>query len=78
MNENCLVIISWNIKKLKIGNNKVIEKIKICKLFLKILDKSLSGINPPEDMFVKAKLNESSSLKSTKLYKNITNIVDNE
>ena len=43
-----------------------------------MLDKLLSGINPPEDMLVKAKLNESSNLKSTKLYRNITKIVDNE
>ena len=50
--------------------------MKVCKSFFKINDKFSLGINPPEDMLVKAKLKESRSLKSTKLYKKITNIVE--
>ena len=73
---NCFVTISNNIKKLNIGNNKVIDKTKICKLLSKILDKLPVGINPPEDMVVKARLNESRSLILTKLYKKITKIVE--
>ena len=41
-----------------------------------MLDKLLFGINPPEDILVKAKLKESRSLKPTKLYKKITKIVE--
>ena len=33
LNENFLDIISYNKKKLNIGNNKVIDKISICKSF---------------------------------------------
>ena len=69
-------MISCNKKKFNIGNNKVVEKTNICKLFIRIFDKLPSGINPPEDMLVKARLTESRSLKSVKLYKNITKIVD--
>ena len=54
----------------------MIDKTKICKLFFKISDKLLLGINPPEDIVVKAKLKASRSLRSIKLYKNITRIVD--
>ena len=63
-------------KKLNIGNNKVIDKTKICKLLPKISDKLFIGINPPEDMLVKAKLKASSNLKSIKLYKKMTKIVE--
>ena len=73
---NCFVIISNNIKKLNIGNNKVIDKTKICALVSIIFDRLSIGINPPEDMVVKAKLNESRSLILTKLYKKITKIVE--
>ena len=44
------------------GINKAIDKTKICKLLSKIFDKLPVGINPPEDMVVKARLNESRSL----------------
>ena len=47
----------------------MIDKIKICKLLLKILDKLLLGIKPPEDIVVKAKFNESNNLIFAKLYK---------
>ena len=67
---------SWIKKKLNIGNNKVIQKTKICKLFVKILDKLSSGINPPEEILVKAKLKASKSLRSIKRYKKITKIVE--
>ena len=73
---NCFVTISNNIKKLNIGNNKVIDKTKIRKLLSIILDKLPVGINPPEDMVVKARWNESRSLILTKLYKKITKIVE--
>ena len=63
-------------KKLNIGNNKVIDKTKICRLLPRISDKLFIGINPPEDMLVKAKLKASSSLKSIKLYKKMTKIVE--
>ena len=75
MKENFLVSTSYNKKKFKMGNNKVNEKTKIWKLFNRILDKLLSGINPPEEIVVKAKLKESSNLKSIKLYKKIINTV---
>tara|TARA_B100001123_G_scaffold370080_1_gene432238 strand:+ start:293 stop:478 length:186 start_codon:yes stop_codon:yes gene_type:complete len=58
------------------GNRKVIDKIKICKSFFNMSDKLLLGINPPEDMVVKAKLKESTSLRSIILYKNITKTVE--
>jgi hypothetical protein len=69
-------MISCNKKKFNIGNNKVAEKTNICKLFIRIFDKLSPGINPPEDKLVKARLTESRSLKSVKLYKNITKIVE--
>ena len=69
-------MMSWNKKKLNIGNNNVSDKIKICKLFIIILDKSFAGTNPPEDIIVKARLNASKSLISTKLYKKITKRVE--
>ena len=76
LNENCLVITSWIKKKLNIGNNKVIDNTKICKLVSIISDKFSAGINPPEDIVVKARLKESSSLTPIKLYKKITKIVE--
>ena len=63
---------------MNIGKSKVIEKTKICKLDPKIFDKFFSGKNPPEDILVNAKLNESSSLKSIKLYKKIIKIVEDK
>ena len=68
-------ITSCNKKKLKIGNNKVIDKTKICRLVSIILDKLFVGMKPPEDIVVKARLKESSSLIPIKLYKKITKIV---
>ena len=62
-------------KKLKIGISKVIDIIKICKSFSKILDKFSLGINPPEDITVKARLKESKSLILIKLYKKLRKIV---
>ena len=76
LNENCLVITSCTKKKLNIGNNKVIDKTKTCSLVSMILDKFSVGINPPEDIVVKAKLKESKSLTSIKVYKKITKIVE--
>ena len=58
------------------SNYKVVEKTNICKLLIRIFDKLSSGINPPEDMLVKARFTESRSRKSVKLYKNITKIVE--
>ena len=58
------------------GNNKVIDRTKTCMLFFMMQDKLSTGINPPEDMVVKAKLKESRSLKPTKLYKKIIKIVE--
>ena len=52
------------------------EKIKVCKLFWRISDILLSGINPPEEIAVNAKLKESRSLKSIKLYKKIIKTVE--
>ena len=66
---------SCNKKKLSIGNNKVNEKINICKSFVKILDKLSFVIKPPEEITVRARLTESRSLRSIKLYKNIEKIV---
>ena len=40
-----------------------------------MLDKLSVGIKPPDDIVVKAKLKESSSLISIKLYKKITKTV---
>tara|TARA_Y100000590_G_C15056035_1_gene764497 strand:+ start:328 stop:546 length:219 start_codon:yes stop_codon:yes gene_type:complete len=70
------VITSCTKKKLNIGNNKVIDKIKVCNLVSMIFDKFAVGINPPEDIVVKAKLKESKSLTSIKVYKKITKIVE--
>ena len=58
LNENCLVITSCIKKKLNIGNNKVIDKTKVCKLVDIISDKFSTGTNPPEAIVVKARLNE--------------------
>jgi len=66
---------SYNKKKLKIGNNNVKEKTNIWKSPVKILDKLLLGINPPDEITVKAKFTESRSLRFIMLYKNITKIV---
>ena len=52
------------------------DKINVCKFVSIIFDKFSVGINPPEDTVVKARLNESKSLISVKLYKKITNIVE--
>ena len=76
LNENCLVITSYIKKKLNIGNNKVIDKIKVCNLVSMIFDKFTVGINPPEDIVVKAKLKQSKSLTSIKVYKKITKTVE--
>ena len=65
-------------KKLNTGNNKVVDKTKICRLVSMIFDKLSVGINPPEDIVVKAKLNESRSRTSINLYRKITKIVDKE
>ena len=74
-NANCVVMILYNKKKLNIGNNKVIDNTKICNSVSIIFDKLIEGINPPEDITVKARLKESISLISSKLYKKITKIV---
>ena len=76
LNENFFVIISYIKKKLKIGNSKVIEIIKIWKFVSKIFDKLSVGINPPEEIIVKAKWKESRSLILTKLNKKIIKIVE--
>ena len=76
LRENFLVIISCNKKKLNIGKSKVNDTTNICKLFCSIMTKLLSGINPPEDIVVKARWKESRSLKSTNEYKKITKTVD--
>jgi hypothetical protein len=70
------VITSCSKKKLNIGNNKVIDKTKICKLVSIMLDKLSVGMKPPEDIVVKARLKASRSRISTKLYKKITKIVE--
>jgi hypothetical protein len=70
------VITSCIKKKLNIGNNKVIDKTKTCRLVSMILDKLSVGINPPEDIVVKARLKASRSLTSIKLYKKITKTVE--
>ena len=70
------MIISCNKKKLNIGNKRVIATTKICRSLPTILDNSFDGINPPEDIVVKAKLKELKSLISTMLYKKIAKIVD--
>jgi hypothetical protein len=70
------VITSYNKKKLNIGNNKVIDKTKICKLVSIILDKLSVGMKPPEDIVVKARLKASRSRIPIKLYKKITKMVE--
>ena len=60
-----------NKKKLKIGNNNVIDKTNVCKLFPIISDKLLVSKKPPVVITVNAKLKESKSLISIKLYKKI-------
>ena len=67
---------SCNKKKLNIGNNKVIDKTKICKLLSIILDKLFVGIKPPEAIVVKARLKASKRRMSIKLYKKITKTVE--
>ena len=42
------------------------DKTKICRLLVITLVKVFAGIKPPEDIVVKAKINESSSLISVK------------
>ena len=54
----------------------MIDKIKICKSVSMILDKLSDGINPPEDIVVKARLKASRSLISIRLYKKITKTVE--
>ena len=76
--ENFFVIISCNKKKLNIGNNKEIDKAKICESVFIILDKLLDGINPPEETEVNDRLKESKSLIPAKLYKKIIKIVENK
>ena len=67
---------SCNKKKLNIGNSKVIDNTKVCKLVFITSDKLLAGINPPDDIVVKARLKASNNLISIKLYKKITKIVE--
>ena len=45
-------------KILKYENNNKREKINICILLLRIVESSLVGKNPPEEIIVKAKFNE--------------------
>ena len=51
------------------------DKIIVWRLLVIILDKIIFEINPPEDMTVKAKLNESRSLMLIKLNKKIIKMV---
>ena len=67
---------SYSKKKLKIGNNKVIDNTKIWEFVTIILDKLAVGIKPPDDIVVKARLKASSNLMSIKLYKKIIIIVE--
>ena len=53
-------------KILKKDNNIKIDKIIICLLSLIILERSLTGRNPPEEMIVKAKFKESNVLIENK------------
>ena len=52
------------------------DKTKICKLSLTILDKLFVGRNPPDDIVVKARLNASKSLTFIIPYKKIIKIVE--
>ncbi len=52
--------------------------MKAFELSVIILERFSLGINPPEDMLVKARLNESRSLKSTNVYKKIQTIVEDK
>ena len=63
---------------MNIGINKVKDKIKIFKSLFIIDESSFLGKKPPPDIVVKAKLNESKNLKSTKVYKNIIIRVETE
>ena len=58
---------SKNKKKFNIGINNVIDKIKICRFVLTILDKLFAEINPPDETVVKARLKESKKRISAKL-----------
>ena len=75
LTENCLVIILKIKKKLNIGNNKVKDKINICKSVTNIFDKFSAVIKPPEEIVVRAIFNESKSLKLNKLKIKIIKIV---
>ena len=61
---------------MNIGNYKEIDKIKICRSFETISVKLFVDKNPPEDMAVRAKLNESRSLILNRVYKKIIKIVE--
>ena len=76
LNVNSFFIILNKIKKLKIGNKSVIEVVKIFVLLFSISDNVFVGRNPPDEIVVKAKLNESKSLIPAKVYKNIINKVE--
>jgi len=65
-----------NKKKLNIGKSKANDKAKICVSVFIISDKLFVGKNPPEDIVVKARLNESKSLILVKLKKKIIKMVD--
>ena len=52
------------------------DKTKTCKLLFTILDKFVFVVKPPEEIVVKARLNESRSLIFVNLYKKITKIVE--
>ena len=52
------------------------DKIKICKSFLTILDKFFSGMKPPDDIVVNARWRESNSLILVKVNKKIIKSVD--
>jgi hypothetical protein len=56
---------SKNKKKLNIGINKAIDRVKIWKFVLRMFDKLLTDINPPADTVVRARLKESKKRIST-------------
>ena len=58
------------------GKSREIDKIKICKSLDVISVRLFVERNPPEDITVKARLNESKSLILNKLYKKIIKIVE--
>ena len=70
------MITSYNKKKLNIGNNREIDITKIFKFVEVISIKLPVGINPPEDIVVKARLTASRSLILINAYKKITKIVE--